>query len=231
MICGNGSVILVAMKITFARMALLCFALAPANSGIAQEAITPANHIDLFNGKDFTGWTFFMKGDANPTNTWSVENGVIKCTGKPLGYLRTEKDYRDYKLTVEWRFVKVAPNADNTGVLVHLQLPDKLWPAGVQVQGRHGNQGDLFLMGGAESKEQKGMDANTALPKRGPSNEKPVGEWDTVETICSGNSVKAYVNGKLMNETTGCTISSGKIGIQSEGGEIEVRKVFVEPVK
>jgi hypothetical protein len=193
--------------------------------------IVPATRINLFNGKDFNGWTFFVNGGANPTNTWSIENGVIKCTGKPLGYLRTEEDYRDYKLTVEWRFVKVAPKADNTGVLVHMQLPDKLWPACVQVQGKHTNQGDLFLMGGAESKEHKGMNANTPLPKRGPANENPVGEWDTVVTVCSGNSVKAYVNGKLMNETTECTVSSGKIGIQSEGGDIEIRKMFIEPLK
>jgi hypothetical protein len=86
-------------------------------------------------------------------------------------------------------------------------------------------------MAGAESKEHKGMDANTPVPKQGPSNEKPVGEWDTILTVCSGNDVKAYVNGKLMNEGTECTISSGFIGFQSEGGEIEIRKVFLEPLK
>jgi hypothetical protein len=75
------------------------------------------------------------------------------------------------------------------------------------------------------------MDANTPVPKQGPSNEKPVGEWDTILTVCSGNDVKACVNGKLMNEGTGCTISSGFIGFQSEGGDIEIRKVFLEPLK
>jgi hypothetical protein len=85
-------------------------------------------------------------------------------------------------------------------------------------------------MSGAESKEHLGKDANTALPKYGESNEKPVGEWNTCELICAGNSVKAYINGKLMNETTECTISSGAIGIQSEGAEIEIRKMYIEPL-
>ena len=65
----------------------------------------------------------------------------------------------------------------------------------------------------------------------GKSNEKPVGEWDTNVTVCAGNDVKAYINGKFMNERTECTISSGFIGFQSEGGEIEIRKVFLDPLK
>lgn len=191
-------------------------------------AIIPKSRVELFDGKDFSGLTFCMSRNADPMKTWSVTNGVIHCTGKPTGYLRTEKNYRDYKLTVEWRFVKVAPKADNSGVLVHIQSPDRVWPRCVQCQGKSGAQGDLFLMSGAESKEHLGKDANTALPKYGDSNEKPVGEWNTCELVCAGNSVKAYINGKLMNETTECTISSGAIGIQSEGAEIEIRKMYIE---
>jgi hypothetical protein len=191
----------------------------------------PAGRTDLFNGKDFSGWIFFTKDNADPAKTWSVTNGIVHSTGKPTGYLRTEKDYRDYKLTVEWRFVKVAPKADNGGILVHMQLPDKLWPPCIQCQGKHDAVGDLFLMGGAESREHQGKDANTPLVKHGESAEKPVGEWNTCEVICSGNSVKAFVNGRQMNETTECTVSSGRIGLQCEGAEFEVRKMFVEPLK
>ena len=39
------------------------------------------------------------------------------------------------------------------------------------------------------------------------------------------------MNGKLMNEASECSLSSGSIAIQSEGGEIEVRKIYLEPVK
>jgi hypothetical protein len=218
------------MKFTFI---LFCLALAPAATATAtaQDAITPTNHIKLFNAKDFTGWTFCMRSNANPALAWTVTNGVIHCTGKPTGYLRTKQDYRDYKLTVEWRFVKIAPKADNTGVLLHMQLPDEVWPPCIQAQGKYSNQGDWILMAGAECKEHKGMDANAPAPKQGPSNEKPVGEWNNYEMVCSGSDVKAYVNGKFMNEGTECTLSSGFIGFQSEGGEFEIRKVFLEPLK
>jgi hypothetical protein len=230
----NGNAIFGTMKITFIQVALFSFALASVNAVSAQDtqaAITPVNHIELFNGRDFSGWTFCMKDNAEPMQTWSVTNSVIHCTGKPIGYLRTTQAYSNYVVTVEWRFVKIAPKADNSGVLVHMQLPDKVWPMCIQNQGKSGRQGDLFVMAGAECKEHKGLDANTPLPMHGPSAEKPVGEWNTNVTVCAGNDVKAIINGKFMNKITECTISSGFIGIQSEGGDIEIRKMFLEPLR
>lgn len=198
----------------------------------AEDVITPTNQIELFNGRDFTGWTFCMKNNADPSQTWSVTNGVIHCAGKPTGYLRTTQPYRNYAVTVVWRFVQVAPKADNTGVLVHIQSPDKVWPMCIQNQGKSGRQGDFFVMAGAECKEHLalGKDANTPVAFHGGPNENPVGDWNTNVTICAGNDVKAVINGKLLNEITGCTVSSGFIGIQSEGGDIEIRKIFLEPL-
>src|ERR1017187_3558574 len=115
---------------------LFCLIIALAKTA-AQNVITPANHVEIFNGKDFSGFTFCMKDNAGSLQTWSVTNGVIHCTGKPAGYLRTKENFRDYTLAVEWRFVKIAPKADNTGILVHMQSPDKVWPMCVQVQGKH----------------------------------------------------------------------------------------------
>ena len=187
--------------------------------------------VALFNGRDFSGFTFCMKNGSDPMQTWSVTNGVIHCTGKPIGYIRTTQSYSNYFLTVEWRFVKIAPKADNSGILVHMQLPDKVWPQCIQVQGKHDRQGDLFLMEGAESKEHKGMDKNTPVPIRGPSRENPVGEWNKAETICLHNKVVSFINGYFVNETTECTLNDGFIGIQSEGGDIEIRSIYFSPLK
>jgi len=217
--------------------AIIFLALAFAKTGLAQDsdsAYPPPNRemsVALFNQKDFTGWTFCMKDNADPLKTWSVTNGVIHCTGKPTGYLRTSQVYSNYFLTVVWRFVKITPKADNTGILVHIQPGDKVWPRCVQVQGRHGHQGDLFLMEGAESKEHKGMDKNTPIPLRGDSVENAAGEWNKAETICIHNKVESFMNGKFVNEVTECTLDSGYIGIQSEGGDIEIRSVDFCPLK
>ena len=208
-----------------------CLAVTLAQIVSAQDVITPASHIELFNGTNFDGLTFCMKNDADPTQTWSITNGVIHCTGTPIGYLRTKQSYSNYVVTVEWRFLYVTPKKNNTGVLVHMQLPDAVWPVCIQNQGKSGRQGDLFVMMGAECKEHKGMDKNTPVPMRFPSNEHPVGEWDTNVTVCAGDDVKAIINGKFMNEITECTISSGFVGIQSEGGDIEIRRIYLEPLQ
>ena len=52
-----------------------------------------------------------------------------------------------------------------------------------------------------------------------------------VVTDCSGSDVKTFVNGRFMNETTGCSVTQGAIGIQSEGGDIEIRKISLDPLK
>ena len=187
--------------------------------------------VALFNQKDFSGWTFCMKDNADPLKTWSVTNGIIHCSGKPSGYLRTTQVYSNYFLTVVWRFVKIAPKADNTGILVHIQSPDKVWPQCVQVQGKHTRQGDLFVMAGAECKEHKGKDANTPVPLQGDSVELPVGEWNKSETICVNHKVESFINSKFVNEISECTINSGYIGIQSEGGDIEIRSIDYAPLK
>jgi hypothetical protein len=206
---------------------LICFVFAK----IVSAQITPTNNIELFNGTNFDGWTFSMKNDADPMKTWSVTNGFIHCNGSAVGYLRTKQSYSNYVVTVEWRFVKVEPKRDNTGVLVHMQLPDSVWPVCIQNQGKSGRQGDLFVMMGAESKEHKGMDKNTPIALRGESNEKAIGEWNTNITICAGNDVKAVINGKLLNEITECTVTNGFVGIQSEGADFEIRKMYLEPLK
>jgi hypothetical protein len=227
--CRHALTIFATMKLA---AIIFCFSLMLVKS-TAQEVITPTHRIGLFNGRDLNGWIFCMNNRADPLMTWSVTNGLIHCTGKPSGYIRTTENYSNYVLTVEWRFLKVAPQADNSGVLFYIQPPDKIWPKCIQNQGKSGRQGDLILMAGAECKEHLalGKDASTPVALRGEPNENPVGEWNTNVTICAGNDVKAIINGKWLNEITECTISSGFIGIQSEGGDIEIRRIDLEPLK
>jgi hypothetical protein len=190
-----------------------------------------AEGVELFNGKDFTGWTFYMRSNAAPENTWSISNGLVHCTGKPTGYMRTEKSYHDFSVTAEWRFLKPG----NTGVCVFMQdrdpaaSPRQVWPHSVECQGMHDHMGDFWLQGGATANEQINMGKN-GIKMLESSNESPVGEWTTFQCICRSNTVEIVVNGKSMNKITGCDVSSGYIGIQSEGADMEVRKIFLEPL-
>jgi len=201
-------------------------------SGLAGRAQNPPAGLDLFNGRDFTGWTGYMKTNADLWKSWSITNGVIHCTGRPSGYLRTEKSYDNYHLTVEWRFVKVAPHHDNTGVLVHLQDQQKIWPECIECQGQYLKQGDFWLHSGASATGFPSDGKKSVhVPMAGPPHEKTPGEWGTYEVIAKGDTVEIIVNGKSMNQLSGANITSGFIGLQSEGAEIEVRKVWLEPLK
>ena len=221
-----------------------------------QGPIVPKEKMMLWNGKDFSGWTFCTRTKADPTTVWSVKDGVIHCTGKPPGYMRTEADYANYKLHVEWRWVvdeakeqskagkKGKRRRKNSGVLLHMSGPDRVWPKSIECQLMSGNAGDFFVIGGTEFKEHKARVAEMMkkatgkkrrptrhVPKKGKSSEKPLGEWNCYDIICKGSSVIPHVNGEKKNTATDANVSSGKICLQSEGAPIEFRSVYIEPAQ
>lgn len=186
----------------------------------------------LFNGHDLSGWVPYASDvDADVPSIWSVRDGVLHCTGAPNGYLRTEADYRDYQLHLEWRWVE---EASNSGVFVHLTGEDKLWPELIECQLWSGNAGDLVLFPGTSityngetrTTEKSFLD----LARREPSSENPVGEWNSYDIVCRGDTIRCSVNGVFQNEGTGASETWGEIGLQSEGGPIEFRNIYIEPL-
>ena len=61
----------------------------------------------LFNGKDLSGW---VPVNTAPS-TWSVRDGMLICSGKPIGELRTDRMYQNFIMEVEWRHMKPRGNA------------------------------------------------------------------------------------------------------------------------
>jgi hypothetical protein len=194
-------------------------------------ASAPRTKVELFNGKDLTGWTCFLKGGAPAAGTWTVIDGILACTGKPTGFLRTDKSYKQYKFTVEWRFTKPG----NTGVVVHMTPPDAIWPKSIECQGMHKSQGDFYLWSGATAKEGVALKAADGTVKgyrigKQLDAEKASGEWNTFTTICDKDTVTILVNGKEVNKSTGTNLSEGFIGLQVEGGAFEVKRCTLEPL-
>ena len=216
-------------KSFLARRFVAAFGLLATFAAAAAEPVSVQSTVELFNGKDLSGWVVHSATNTGSASTWLVTNGVIHCSGQPWGYLRTERAYRDYQLTVEWRFVSAAAGADNTGILLHVQSPDRVWPAAIECQGKLNRHGDIILMGGTtcrvDGEEKRGRVAMT-----GSANEKPAGEWNTYQIVCAGSSMKVSVNGKILNDVSDCSVSSGFIAIQSEGGRIEVRRVTLKAI-
>ncbi|HSY18893.1 MAG TPA: DUF1080 domain-containing protein [Candidatus Acidoferrales bacterium] len=193
----------------------------------ATTSITPSGKIELFDGKSFSGWTFVSKDTNTPAESiWSVTNGVIACLGKPNGYARTLQSYHDYKLHAEWRF---PAGPGNSGVFLHINPPDKVWPMCFEAQLLSGSAGEIRLNGGSHADNLATPDAKS-FPRRQPSSEKPVGEWNSYEILCRSNTVTVRVNGVLQNEISGASVSSGTIGLQAEGKPVEFRNITIEPL-
>lgn len=182
--------------------------------------------ISLFDGKSLQGWVQFIPDpNADPAKTWMIKDGVIHCTGQPAGYIRTDKKYSNYQLQLEWRW---AGTPGNSGVLLHVQDKDEVWPKCIEAQLMHENAGDFWVIGGTtfeEHQKNPGKDDERHVPKRAKCSEKKVGEWNQYDIWCEGDTIRLFVNGVLQNEAHKCTVTEGYIGLQSEGAPIEFRNI------
>jgi hypothetical protein len=201
----------------------------------AGAARRPAEDVQLFNGKDFSGWTYFLADpQAKLADVWSIDSkeGVLICKGRPNGYVRTEKDYTNYLLKLQWRWNPVTKQAGNSGVLLRIVGPDKVWPKSIEAQLQSGQAGDIWLIEGARlDTPPDRVDANVPRHRRHTkSNEKPVGEWNEYEIRCDRDRITLKVNGEVLNEGTHAEVVPGKIGLQSEGAEIHFRNIRLTPL-
>ncbi len=195
-----------------------------------QGAEAAPKTIELFNGEDFTGWKLFIPDEkVDPATVWSVRNGVVHCTGEPAGYMRTEKKYGNYKLRLEWRWPGPGKGG-NSGLLMHISGRDMVWPKSIEGQLADENAADFWVIGRTDFKEHTNK-KDRRVPKKHPHNEKDIGQWNTMEAVCEGNTIRLYVNGLLQNEATETTVTDGCIGLQSEGTPIEFRNIVLEPIE
>jgi hypothetical protein len=184
--------------------------------------------IQLFNGKDLSNWVFHLKDPSvDASKVFMVHNNVIHITGDPFGYMRTKDTYSDYSLHVEYRY---PVEATNSGIFIHAQLPDTIWPKSIECQLKAGSAGDFICMGGSDMNERTDKSVRV-VAKKSESSEKPTGEWNTVELTCISNNIDVIVNGVLQNKATGVSMNSGHICLQSEGKDIEFRNVFIAMLK
>jgi len=217
------------LAVCAAVAAVVQLTLARAEEKKAEEGFTP-----LFNGKDLSGWKFQLQGkDRKPEDTWSVQDGIIVCTGKPNGYFYTEKSFKNYIIRYDWRYKRPANLAEgddekflgNSGLLVHIQGEHKVWPKCIEVQGMNRDHGKLITVSGAKSVGKFEFDADALKKVR-----KPVGEWNTTEVVCKDGEISCKVNGTKISSGKS-ELTEGVIGFQSEGAEIHFRKIEIKELK
>lgn len=194
--------------------------------------------VDLFNGKDLSGWV-----DVNTSpETWRVEEGLLKCTGLPIGVMRSEKQYENFILHVEWRHMEPG---GNSGVFLWSEgtVPEgRQLPKGMEVQmlelewpflnrDENGEPRPIAYVHG----ELFGANGMTTVPdnprgERSKSIENRClgkGEWNYYDVVAVDGTVKLSVNGKFVNGVSKASVKKGYLCLESEGAEIHFRKIQI----
>ena len=212
---------------------------------ITSCAISQEKPVSLFNGENLDGWHIDvpeMDSVPDARNPFIVRKGMLVSLGTPQGHIITDKEYENFRLEIEYRF---AGEPGNCGVLVFASTPRslyKMFPKSIEVQMMHENAGDFWCIvediTTDDMEERRGPKAEWGITegkKRRIMNltdgsEKPLGEWNSMTIECSENTIKAWVNGDLVNYGYNAMVSKGQIALQAEGSEVEFRKIVLTPI-
>src|SRR4051812_18939743 len=190
--------------------------------------------VPLFNGRDLSGW---VNANCAP-ETWSVTNGMIHCTGHPTGAMRTDKQYENFILEVEWRHLS---SGGNSGVFIWgtpIAAPGVPFLRGIEVQVLdHGfnvpgkNQwytthGDVFPIHGAKMKPFGRHNGDRSFPSEERSKGFP--EWNHYRIVCTNGTLRLSVNGKEVSGGEDCNYRKGYLALESEGGPVEFRNIRIK---
>ena len=208
-------------------------------------------HFEFEFGKELA-WENAYSGQLQPgqlikwvnvnteADTWVAnEQGVI-CYGNPIGVVRSEKQYENFIMHIEWKHMEPG---GNSGTFVWSQaIPgENRLPDGVEVQMleldwvnlniRDGKKppeayvhGELFGVGGVEivPDNPRGVRSKSIQNLC-----KPRGQWNTYDVVCVDGVVKLSVNGTFVNGISKSSQKKGHICLESEGAEIHFRNLQV----
>jgi len=131
-----------------------------ATGGEPAGPLVPKKKIQLFNGKDFTGLYSWLRDtrDKDPRKVFSAHDGMIHVSGDGFGYLATANEWRDYHLSVEYKWGKRTDGGKyvrNSGILLHATGPDGgagsgAWMSCVECQLAQGCVGDFIVIRGKD---------------------------------------------------------------------------------
>ncbi len=210
-------------------LVLTLLAAGPGGSAIAaeDEAKPSGGTIDLFNGRDLSGW---VNVNTAP-ETWSVRDGTIVCTGMPAGILRTEAMYQNYVLELDWKHTRPKGNA---GLFVHSDaLPHvgKPFSRSMEVQIMDGDHGSIFAIQGATLHPLTNpRGALRAQPTEARCHPAESGEWNHYKLTSRDGAIDLEVNGKVVTRVEDCSLVKGYICLEAERSECLFRDIRLTPL-
>jgi hypothetical protein len=229
------------MKLIIKRTCFLLLTLNLAFSVSAQsESIKFGNEMNLSQlkagAKNKGNSINWINVNTDP-GTWKRNKDLLICTGKPIGVMRSEKQYENFILEIEWRHMEAG---GNSGVFVWSDAqPDEKsrLPAGVEVQMLELDwvnintqdgvkppiayvHGELFGVGGVETVPDNPRGTRS---KSVENRCKGKGEWNSYTVVCVDGVIKLSVNGKFVNGISKSNVKKGFLCLESEGAEIHFR--------
>jgi hypothetical protein len=211
-----------------------------ATACVAAVAAEDEEFAPLFNGRDLSGW---VNANCAP-DTWSVREGMIHCTGRPTGALRTDRQYENFVLELEWRHLS---RSGNSGVFIWaspIAAPGVPFLRGIEVQVLdHGyaedfekqngkkpdwftTHGDVFPIHGATMNPFGRHNGDRSFPSEDRSKGTP--EWNHYRILCTNGVLRLSVNGKEVSGGEDCNYRKGYIGLESEGAPVDFRNLRIK---
>ena len=209
----------------------------PKFMGAAQDN-TSLTFKPLFNGKDLKGFV-----DVNTSKeTWRAEDGILICTGKPIGVMRTEKQYENFILEIEWKHLSAGGNSGVFILADGIPIEKKRFPKGMEVQMLSPevyelrNYGEDYVFYAHGQLFPVGLEGTIPdnpfihIPSRSNPLEGRVerkDQWNKYTVVCVDGTIKLSVNGKFVNGIRSPERKKGYICFESEGTEVHFRNINI----
>jgi hypothetical protein len=213
-------------------------------SAIAADAIVVIG--DAGSGWRELGFDEFVNANGDD-DTWTADGGLIKCTGQPVGVLKSKQEFTNLELSLEWRHLA----AGNSGVFlwappaVFENLPQGMLPGGgIEVQildhgfkrdyekeGRKADwfttDGDVFPVGSSTMKPFPPLSPNgsRSFPRGRHTRGSP--EWNHYYVRAINGEVRLWVNGHEVSGGSDCRPASGHLCLEAEGAPVEFRNLRI----
>ncbi len=199
------------------------------------------------------GWRDLGAADFENVNcaadTWTWKNGTARCTGQPVGVIRSRTPLTNFELSAEWRHLQ---KAGNSGIFLWAPPqvfenlpPGKLPPGGIEVQVLdHGyteqyekatgkkadwfrTDGDVFPVGSSDMQPfpPTAPDGKRSFPSSRHSRGTP--EWNHYYVRAIDGEVRLWVNGHEVSGGTDCVPATGFMCLESEGAPVEFRRLRI----
>lgn len=187
-------------------------------------------------------WYAYIKTSSEklePSKVYEFTDGMIRMHGENIGYLISKKSYKNFELSLEYRWnmdekYNKGKGKKNSGVMYNIPTdsPDKIWPKGIQFQIKENTTGDFIFLDQVTAKVNgKMVEPGTSFTSpKFSENEKPYGEWNSIVIKSVSGKITQFLNEKLVNECIEASSVEGRISLNYEGSAIDFKNIRLKQI-